>query len=102
MKIVINTCYGCYGLSKKAQEILGTNCEFEYANDRTNPNLVKCVEELGTDASGIYAELQVIEIPDDIDYYIDDYDGAEWVSEVHRIWNPYTGIEGAWEGADKK
>ena len=48
--------------------------------------LVKLVEELGDDANGEYAKLKVVEIPDDIEYIIEEYDGCEHIAEKHRTW----------------
>lgn len=47
--------------------------------NRFDPTLIEVVEELGSEASGRYSDLQVIEIPDDVanDYMIDNYDGIE-------------------------
>lgn len=53
---------------------------------RTNPILVKVVEELGEKANGWGAELRVIDLPEGIEYEIDDYDGIETVRERHRSW----------------
>ena len=136
-KIVINTCFGGFGLSDAAYEKLiewGIPCrkyieekrgedklfikvpenegqvifdrslsddkhdklmmsfggrywETWIRNDRTNPLLIKVVEELGEKANGNYAALKIIEIPDDIEYEIEDYDGSEHVAEVHRTWS---------------
>jgi len=36
--------------------------------------------------SGDYANLKIVEIPDDVNYYISDYDGMEAVEEAHRTW----------------
>ena len=30
--------------------------------------------------------LKVVEIPDGVDWEIEEYDGEEWVSEKHRVW----------------
>lgn len=54
---------------------------------RNDPNLVTVVEQLGSDASGENANLKVVEIPDDVMWAIEDYDGAEYVSEQHRTWS---------------
>lgn len=93
MKIVINKCYGGYSLSKEAYEYLGLEwannwigCGYAYKDDRTNPDLIACVESLGEKANGAFAELKVVKIPDDVDWEIEDYDGLEWVSEKHRTW----------------
>lgn len=57
-----------------------------YDIERTDPILIQVVEELGEESWGRFAELKVIEIPDDLDYIIDEYDGKEWISETHRTW----------------
>jgi hypothetical protein len=44
------------------------------------------VEQIGKEANGEYANLQVIEIPDNVKYKIMDRDGYEWIAEVHRTW----------------
>jgi hypothetical protein len=38
-------------------------------------------------SSGVYAELKIVDIPDDVEWEIDEYDGKEWVAEVHRTWS---------------
>ena len=89
MKVVINKCYGGYGLSKKAYEFLGIEWDgygYEYKEDRSNPDLVMCVETLKEESFGVYARLKVIEIPDDVKWHIEEYDGVEWVAEDHRTW----------------
>lgn len=57
-----------------------------YDEDRTNPLLIQVVEELGNKASSKYAQLSIIEIPDGIEYEIDEYDGIESIHEKHRSW----------------
>jgi len=54
--------------------------------DRNDPYLVQVVEELGKNASGRHSQLKIVEIPDDVKWQIQDYDGCEWVAEVHRTW----------------
>ena len=90
MKVVINRCYGGFGLSEKAYEYLDIPWDgYGYIcnEDRTNPKLVECVEKLGEDANGTFAELKVVEIPDDVEWTIEEHDGLEWVSEKHRVWS---------------
>lgn len=92
MKVVINTCFGGFGLSDKAlaryNELAGTNhTEYIYGIQRNDPFLVQVVEELGEDADDFAAELKIVDIPDDVEWYIHDYDGLESVYEQHRIWN---------------
>lgn len=126
-KIVINKCYGGFGLSKKAVQVLaekgvikGVKLTKYYSKlsmekamkefvadakimelilyegkvyscgrgdiSRDNPELVKVVETLGNDASGRHADLKVVEIPDDIIWNVEEYDGIEWIAEGHRTW----------------
>lgn len=53
---------------------------------RDDPALVQTVEELGEDSFGFLAKLKVVEIPDDVDWYVAEYDGKERVAERHRTW----------------
>lgn len=92
MKIVINTCFGGFSLSKEAYKFLGLEWKegetsgSAFDNDRTNLELIECVEQLGKEANGRSADLKVVEIPDDIEYSIEDYDGSEHIAESHRTW----------------
>lgn len=54
--------------------------------DRSDPDLVAVVEALGKKASGMFAELKIVTIPDDVDWEIEEYDGMESVHEKHRSW----------------
>ena len=47
--------------------------------ERDDPILVQVVEELGSEANGNYADLQIAEIPSGTLYRIDEYDGNESV-----------------------
>lgn len=124
MKIVINKCYGGFGLSHEAMmlyfEIKGIPVYPDvypedgddasnqivtywpvkeedrvvgevfplsvYDIERTDPALVKVVEQLGDRASDHYSQLAVVEIPDDVKWMIQEYDGNEWIAEEHRTW----------------
>ena len=57
-----------------------------YADKRTDPVLVEVVEELGENASGPYGRLVVVDIPDDMDWVIDDYDGFETLHAKVPVW----------------
>jgi len=133
-KIVINTCFGGFGLSPKAliyliemnsslivkseRDIDGffssgvfkrslKDCGNGYVSDsfssivlkddayysiesvdafRDHPDLIKVVEELKEEADGSCAKLKIVEIPDDVDWEIDEYDGSEEIHEVHKSW----------------
>ena len=54
---------------------------------RDDPYLVQTVLELGEKANGRCAELKVVDVPADVDWVIEEYDGKEWVAEVHRTWS---------------
>ena len=41
---------------------------------------------MGEHSWGPHAELLVVEIPDDVEWYIEEYDGREWIAERHRVW----------------
>lgn len=132
-KIVINTCFGGFGLSETAYERLielgipvrkyieeemrkdgtykkvpqnegqvifdrnlsdpkdpmisfGRYWEVWIDKERENPFLIKVVEELGKKANGRYAELKIVEIPDNVEYEISEYDGLEHIAEKHQTW----------------
>ena len=130
MKVVINRCYGCFGLSEKAvmryAELFGItlypykskfglmeyykvpkeefdrikteNPEaysihnslifFESRIKRTDPILIQVIEELGElKSSDDSADLKIVEIPDNADWEISEYDGIEKVVEKHRTWS---------------
>lgn len=139
MKVVINRCFGGFGLSNIATELylkkIGKGCFFykqtryeheggaqysrttvddstclihvqttnigdivntllnesywydRFDDDRGNKHLIDTIEELGCKASsGDHAELEIVDIPDGVEYTIDDYDGVESIHEVHRSW----------------
>ena len=81
MKIVINDCFGGYGLSEDFVDKYGK--EFRELK-RNDPELVAAIEEFGEEeSSDYYAKLRIVEIPDDCtDYYVYEYDGAEDVIYV--------------------
>jgi len=91
MKVVINDCHGGFGLSDAALK------EYKIRKDITDPNfyhydiprdcpvLVEMVER--GDVDSVYSDLRVVEIPDDVNWYIEEYDGLEHVAERHRTWS---------------
>lgn len=115
MKVVINNDYGGFGLSDEAFErylelkgieFARVSDKFEsthyykaghideddyylspYDIERTDPFLIQVVEELKEKTNSPYSTLKVIEIPDDIEWEINEYDGNEWVAEKHRTWS---------------
>jgi hypothetical protein len=113
MKIVINTCYGGFGLSERAMELYAKKKDWNliidddqgfikhyYINEKNDNNyfydreiarndstLIEVIEELGSTANGSFAKLKIIDIPDDVEWDIEEYDGMEWVAEKHRTWS---------------
>ena len=102
MKIVINSCFGGFGISDaqgfalelKPQESLYTDEQYKYYWDcwgpeyewmRTDPRLIASVE--AGDLGGRHAKLTVVEIPDNVHWQIHEYDGSESIiwseSEIH-------------------
>ena len=83
MKLVINKCFGGFGISKAAAEILKIDAVFDFV-DRDDKNLIALIEERGSEfCSSRFAKLRVIEIHDSTtDYVIDEYDGMERVIYV--------------------
>lgn len=58
-----------------------------HPDDRTHPLLIQVVDELKEAANGRCAKLKIVEIPDGVDWEIDDYDGSETIHEKHRSWD---------------
>ena len=92
-KVVINTCYGGFGLSangeSKYKELAGVvDPDFHDREiPRDDENLIAVVELMGSAANGGYAELKIVDVPDDINWYVEEYDGREWVAERHQTWS---------------
>ena len=81
MKMVLNKCYGGFGLSAEAREALGVDWYDDL--DRTDARLVEMVEADPEAVRSSFAKLQVVSIPDETtDYHIDEYDGFETVTYV--------------------
>jgi hypothetical protein len=62
--------------------------DYEERSERTDPHVIAVIEDLGARANGNCADLRVIEIPDGVEWEIDEYDGREHVAERHRTWWP--------------
>lgn len=91
-KVVINDGKRSYGLSELAYNFLGLNWEQDviwplerklpgisksillagmaYKYDRTNPNLIKCIEALGIEAGIKGTHFIVVELPEGTEYKI--------------------------------
>ena len=81
MKIVINDCYGGFHLTNETLKALGADWSGHVS--RTDPRLIKMVEEGANDIEESCTELAIVEIPDEsTDWMIQEYDGAETVFYV--------------------
>lgn len=102
MKIAINVCHGGFSLSEAVYSELGIKWDQygylgneglgiesdNYMAHRADPRLIAAIEKVGEDsASGSYAKVHVVEIPDGIQWEICEYDGFESIHEKHRSWN---------------
>ena len=114
MKVVINRCFGGFGLSNEAKimyltlkeipyvvkdedeyghtqtHVFTDNGErkyFGYEIERDDKDLVTVIESLGDMANDGYSRLKVVNLPNDVkSWYIHDYDGMETIHETHRSW----------------
>ena len=105
MKVLVNECYGGYGISVEAGKlwlerkaipyeiyedgynlILIINGERQYIShyiSRTDETLIEIFEEKGSEfTSGRHAELALEEIPDGCEYDIHEYDGTEYINNT--------------------
>ena len=135
-KVILNKCFGGFGLSKEAYELYAKkkgisvfhytqenlkkeiytyatddNRTFDFyftkdfgdnvyisnedfkkyflnldENFREDKTLIEVVEELGEKANAFYSNLKIVEIPDDLDYVIDNYDGIETLHQKVQEW----------------
>jgi len=94
-QIVINAQHGGFSLSAEAMELYGAFCRdagleptpWDWEIPRDSQQLLSVIACLGERASGPYSRLKIVEIPDDVVWNIHEYDGCEWVAEVHRTWS---------------
>ena len=109
-KVVLNSCFGGFGLSKEAIDMLIDkhglkidSAEYGYVDNevfgiedenieayRMDKRLVSVVKKLGVDkASGKHAALRIVNVPDDVvdvhGWHISDYDGCESVHQSHWV-----------------
>lgn len=78
---------GGLNLTKESDKLYSQISLWSRDIERTDLNLIKVIESLGSEkASGRFAKLKIVEIPDGVDYQIDEYDGLETIHEKHREW----------------
>jgi len=91
--VVINDCYGGFSLSHEAsveyKKLAGITDPGWFDRDvaRDDPYLVQVVRQMGSKSHGTHANLKIVEIPGDVPWHIEEYDGNEWVAEDHRTWS---------------
>lgn len=137
MKVILNKCYGGFGVSQEAYELYAKKKGIELfaykleivsgkpiykktdtgssifaitftkdfgdyidlsdgiskkycldlrSNHREDPVLIEVVEELGDRANSPFSKLVVVNIPDDMEYEIDEYDGVEMLHQKVEKW----------------
>ena len=96
-KIVINTCFGGFGLSEEAEAMwreaknMGEGDDvWTYDIARDDPDLVRIVETLGEKANSRYSDLRAVEVPlwlREKGWVISEYDGSEHIAEAHCTWH---------------
>lgn len=59
----------------------------DYDIPRDDAALLQVVEEMGSRANGRSASLHIVEIPDGVEWEVEEYDGKEWIAERHRTWS---------------
>ena len=58
-----------------------------YEGFRSAPELIKTVKKLGKGVNKEFADLKVVEVPNDVKWHIENYDGDEKVVENRRSWS---------------
>jgi hypothetical protein len=93
-RIVINTCYGGFGLSETALELykayagIQDDNFYDLAIERNDPILLQVIDQMGVaECEGNCSRLKIVEIPDDVEWEIAEDDGKEHVAECHRTWS---------------
>ncbi len=114
IEVVINNQYGGFSLSREAFLELrkmgnehalrepdigefwpdGSGPRSKYSKNfylgdipRNDKDLVEVVKKLKRKANGSHSSLKIVKIPADVKWQIEEYDGREWISEIHRTWS---------------
>ena len=96
-KIVINACFGGFGLSDEAiamfreRKGIADTERPTYADEiaRDDVDLIAVVEALGGKANTQYSEWKVVVVPAwlrEKGWLIEEYDGSEHIAEDHQTW----------------
>ena len=54
---------------------------------RHDPFLIQAIEELGEAANTEVCRMKIVDIPDGVEYIIQEDAGIEWIAEKHRTWD---------------
>jgi hypothetical protein len=92
-KIAINRQFGGFGLSREGlfeiSKRKGIEIDFilhHFDMNRNDTDLIAVIEEMGQRAAAKSCTLEIVEIPNGVDWQIEEYDGMEWIAEKHRRW----------------
>ena len=89
--IVINKRHSGFSMSEAGiahyNSLSGLDLVYSYSIQRDDPFLVQTIKDMGADAAGSLSVLALVDIPDDVEWEIGEYDGFEWVAEKHRTWS---------------
>ena len=86
MKILLNKCYGGFGIKDEILSKIWSNVDDYISDDemRVNADLI-AMKESGKDVEGGYSKLVLVEVPDTAtDWTIIDYDGMERLIAVEN------------------
>ena len=61
--------------------------DYDFYENRSDADLIAVIEEMGEKSWGWAAEIVIVDIPDDVEWYVGEYDGIEHVAEKHRTWS---------------
>lgn len=75
------------GLYKEANKRAREISLDDFRENREDKDLIAVVEELGAKASTRVSDINIVEIPADVEYVIEEYDGNETIAEKHRTWS---------------
>jgi len=86
-RVVINTCYGEFGLSKQAEVMYRGLTGHITPRTRDCEHLIEVVQSLGHKANGPYADLKIVKIPAHIRWEIINKEGREEIQELPKRWS---------------